>query len=76
MIQQVSIIGIGMGNPEMLTGQARKAIDESECVIGAKRMLGAIDDFDGERFESIHNAEIVSYIQEHPELQHISIFLT
>lgn len=76
MIQQISIIGIGMGNPEMLTGQARKAIDESDCLIGAKRMLEAINDFDGERFESINNAEIVSYIQEHPGLQHISILVS
>lgn len=35
----VNIVGIGPGNPELLTAQARKAIDKSNVLIGDKRML-------------------------------------
>ena len=38
---RVNIIGIGPGNPELLTGQARQAIADSNILIGDKRMLAA-----------------------------------
>lgn len=36
---RVNIVGIGPGNPELLTNQARQAIEESNILIGDKRML-------------------------------------
>ena len=38
---RVNIVGIGPGNPELLTNQARQAIEESNILIGDKRMLAA-----------------------------------
>ena len=38
---RVNIVGIGPGNPELLTNQARQAIEESNILIGDKRMLVA-----------------------------------
>ena len=38
---KVNIIGIGPGNPDLLTGAARQAIAESNILIGDKRMLSA-----------------------------------
>ena len=38
---RVNIVGIGPGNPELLTNQARRAIEESNILIGDKRMLVA-----------------------------------
>lgn len=35
----IYLIGVGMGNPELLTGQARAAIDRSRLLIGARRLL-------------------------------------
>ena len=35
---RVNIVGIGPGNPELLTNQARQAIEESNILIGDKRM--------------------------------------
>lgn len=37
--KKVYLIGIGMGTPETMTAQAAKLIQESEILIGAKRML-------------------------------------
>lgn len=36
---KVNIVGIGPGNPELLTGAARNAIENSNILIGDKRML-------------------------------------
>lgn len=36
---KVNIVGIGPGNPELLTGAARNAIEKSNILIGDKRML-------------------------------------
>ena len=38
---QVNIVGIGPGNPELLTAAARQAIEKSNILIGDKRMLAA-----------------------------------
>ena len=43
-MRQVYLIGIGMGNPDLLTVRARKIIERSDCLIGAKRMLEAVQE--------------------------------
>ena len=42
---KVNIIGIGPGNPELLTGAARQAIIDSNILIGDKRMLNIYGEF-------------------------------
>ena len=37
---KVNVIGIGPGNPDLLTEEARKAIAESTILAGDKRMVG------------------------------------
>ena len=36
---KVYLIGVGMGNPDTLTGEARRAIKESRVLLGAPRLL-------------------------------------
>lgn len=38
----ITLVGIGMGNPELLTGEARRAIAEADYLFGAKRLLEAV----------------------------------
>lgn len=38
------VVGIGMGNPKLLTMQAKEIIDTSGCLIGAQRMLDCFPD--------------------------------
>ena len=40
--QKVSLVGIGMGNPDTCTIEAIKAIKEAELLIGAKRMVESV----------------------------------
>lgn len=57
---QVNIVGIGPGNPELLTGEARKAITESNILIGDKRMLAAYADSCKTVYYTIKTEDIVS----------------
>lgn len=60
---RVNIIGIGPGNPELLTGQARQAIVDSNILIGDKRMLAAFGT--GKRlFDTIKTSEIAAVCQD------------
>ena len=57
---RVNIIGIGPGNPDLLTGQARQAIAESTILIGDKRMLAAFAEAGKKVYETIKTADIVA----------------
>ena len=40
--QQICLIGIGTGGAASLTAEAAEVIRESDCVIGAKRMVKSV----------------------------------
>lgn len=42
MVSRVYVIGLGMGNPATLTGEAREALAASELIIGAPRLIEAL----------------------------------
>lgn len=41
--KQISVIGIGPGNPDNMTIEAYRHIKEAELIIGAKRMVDSVD---------------------------------
>lgn len=55
---KVNIIGIGPGNPDLLTGAARQAIAESNILIGDKRMLSAFADSSKTVYDTIKTSAI------------------
>lgn len=55
---KVNIIGIGPGNPDLLTGAARQAIAESNILIGDKRMLSAFADDSKTVYDTIKTSAI------------------
>ena len=60
---RVNIVGIGPGNPKLLTGAAREAIEESTILIGDKRMLANFAS--GKRtYDTIKMAEICKICSE------------
>lgn len=72
---RVSVIGLGMGNPELLTGEAKTALAAAECVIGAKRMVEATAG--GRPFlASMDHAEIAGFIHAHPEYREIAVVMS
>jgi precorrin-6Y C5,15-methyltransferase (decarboxylating) len=73
---QVTVLGIGMGSRDTLTIQGKKAIEEADLIIGAKRMADAIR-LPGQAVEYEYRSEkIAEYIQNHPEYSNIVIALS
>ena len=71
----VSLVGIGPGSKELMTGEAVRTIEESDLLIGAQRMLEAYPA--GKPFYKAYlKEEIAAYIDEHPEYQKIAVLLS
>ena len=55
---RVNIVGIGPGNPDLLTGEARQAIAASNILLGDKRMLSAFADGSKTVYDTIKTSAI------------------
>ena len=76
MSKHISIVGIGMGNPNLLTKEARCALLEAELIIGAKRMRGTLPkNCKGQYLETSDGKEILTMIEQ-AEGDHIAICMS
>lgn len=73
---KIYLIGIGTGNKHMLTEQAVQAMNECEVFIGAKRMLGLVDDMRQPVYDAYKTEEICGYIDAHSEIKTVGILLS
>ena len=66
----INVIGLGPGNTDYITKLGEKLIQNSDVVIGGKRNLESIVDFEGEKIEITSNLkEIVEYINNNKHKQ-------
>lgn len=66
----INVIGLGPGNTDYITKLGEKLIQNSDVVIGGKRNLESIIDFEGEKIEISSNLkEIVDYINNNKHKQ-------
>lgn len=78
----VTIVGIGPGNRENMTGDVVSAINKADCLIGAKRMLEAAEEvlnnpLSGKTvFEAVGPQIISQYIASHPEHQRVTLVMS
>lgn len=76
MSKQITIVGIGMGNPNLLTKEVRCALLEADLIIGAKRMRGTLPkNCKGQYQETFDGKEILSIIEQ-AEGEHIVICMS
>ncbi|MDO4921176.1 MAG: precorrin-6y C5,15-methyltransferase (decarboxylating) subunit CbiE [Phascolarctobacterium sp.] len=74
---RVNIIGIGPGNPDLLTGAARQAIAESNILIGDKRMLSAFAENGKKVYDTIKTSAIAAIAaQADPEKDVIAVLVS
>ena len=64
MVSRVFVIGMGMGNPNTLTAQARDALAASELVIGAPRLLEGLGDVPVPTVPLVRSADIAQVLRE------------
>lgn len=73
---RVNIVGIGPGNPKLLTGAAREAIEQSTVLVGDKRMLANFAS-DKRVYDTIKTAEICRICSEaDPQKDVVSVLVS
>lgn len=73
---KVTVLGIGMGSEETLTIQGKRAVQEADLVIGARRMADSVRMPGQEVVYEYRSDVILKYIEEHPEFENVLIVLS
>lgn len=76
MSTRVALIGMGMGNPDTLTVGAARKIAESDCLIGAARLLESFPESAAARFTSCSAQAIFEFLCAHPEHRSAVVLLS
>ena len=63
---KVYLVGVGMGNPDTLTVGAKRAIEGSDVLIGAPRLLAPFKRPDCRALELIYSSDIVQALESEP----------
>ena len=69
MVSRVNIIGLGMGNPSLLTRDAAAALEGSELVIGSSRLLEALGETQARTVALVSPSAIAQELASAPERQ-------
>lgn len=69
----ITLLGIGMGSYHNMTMEGIEACNQADVLIGAKRMVDALKEFQKPTFLSFLPEEICHYLDTHPEYQNIVI---
>lgn len=68
------LIGMGPGSLELLTGEAKRYLQECDCIIGAERMVEAcLQIADKPCFKSYKKEEIAAFLREHEEYRRAAL---
>lgn len=74
---KVTLVGMGMGRPDGMTVEARRALVEADAVIGAARLLdGLPGDIAAERLAMLRPDEIASVLEHHADWQNVCVVLS
>ena len=74
--QSVKIVGIGPGSRDAMTQEARRAIEEADCLIGARRMLDAAARGEQKTYAAIAPQEIADFIHAHCEYRQSAVVMS
>ena len=69
----ITLLGIGMGNPDNMTVEAVRACEQADCIIGAPRMLKSMEAFGCPKIPLTRSEEIGTFLLEHPQNEHVVI---
>ena len=72
----ITLLGIGMGSEETLTIQGKKAAENADLIIGAKRLADAVCQAGKPVLYEYRSNVIAEYIKAHPEYENIVIALS
>ncbi len=73
MKRRIYLIGMGMGRPENMTTEARMALEHSQCIIGAKRLVDSLEGFTAPKIRAALTDEVCAAIAENPQFDPVSV---
>lgn len=74
--QEVTVVGIGPGSEAAQTLEVRAAIEKADCLIGAARMLSAVQRPGQLTIDAIAPEKIAEAISLHPELSRFTVVMS
>lgn len=74
--RSIYLTGIGMGNEKFMTREAKEIFENCDCIIGAERMIQALETFKKPIFVSYKPEEIYRLIKEHTEYANVAVALS
>lgn len=74
--RMIDLIGIGMGGPGSMTGEAMEACRKAELLVGASRMIKSAPVCAKPTFASYRPEEIRDYLLAHPEYARVGVLLS
>jgi len=72
----ITLVGMGMGDPDGMTMTARRSIDEADLLVGAKRMLEILPTHGKDVFPEYDCKKVLSFLHEHKEYKKIAVLLS
>lgn len=74
--KNINLVGIGLGNPNLLTKAAISALERSSVIIGAKRIVDSVkEDFPDKKYFTEYNTEkIIEIIRENTDSETAVVF--
>ncbi len=76
MKKKVSIIGIGMGNPDTITVAGARLIQESQLLIGAKRMVESLGRDEQKKVYAVAPEDIMTAIEGERQFESIAVLMS
>ena len=73
---QVTVVGIGPGSADGMTEEARRAVCQADCLIGAKRMLEGMAAKGQAIYNAIAPSAIAEFIFAHREYQSFAVIMS
>ncbi len=74
--KKVSLVGIGMGNPQTRTLGMERALREADCLIGAKRALDAVDCAGKRVYTAYIAGEVAGIIRAEKDCRRFAVLLS
>lgn len=73
---KIYMVGVGMGNPKLLTAQAAEAVATSDCLIGAQRMLDCFPESRARKIAAATPEKIAEAIFSQKGLESIAVLVS
>ena len=75
-LREIVLIGAGTGSVRMLTKEAEEALQRSDVLIGAARLLKTFKGYAKNVFESYKSEEILEFLEGHPEYRTAAVLFS